>query len=456
MSRWIIFCVLFLLEVGCQGSGVLSRDIVSETTETLDSGDVFERAETSITEDFSIAYTYRERAFQDIARVKVIKRDSPLGEDKVIATLGEGTPSCEFGCVVSPDLRFVAVMSKDARDPLNTTLSLYSVEDAGKIVKTDFSAGKVAFARFSATSLFFTRSVPCSGLGATNCFEVYRLNPDTLEQNMITVLPPVSEGISLLSKGDFVVGEDGESLVFPLQAGSGIAFLVWDGKGISPLLGPLCSSDCTFLLSQSGFETPLMLSSDRRTIVFSGVYNDKELRLYKADLGTFVFSYRLFLKVPYNYAQNACENRAQWQFTEIWGPILFSKDNKDVFFIGAHSCKDNQIKLWTNIYKMPLSAIEGGAMVREEEILNITKNPQGYTASATSITTFDVSPEGGYIGFIGTPIIGSDGALLPTVQGGRHEKDREVFVISTDGLHAPLQLTNDVGWMAQWLVLGKP
>lgn len=441
--------------VGCQGSNASQSDIDTETEEVRVNDQDFQREEPSITENFSLAYTYRERVSRDNARVKIMRRKSPLGEDEMITMIERGTPSCEFGCLVSPDLRFIAVFSKSPANPFSSTLDLFHVENTGNLAKTEFSADDVVFARFGASALFYSKAAPCRGLGLTNCFEVYRFSLETWQEAMITVLPPISEEMNLFSKGDFVVGEDGDSLLFPLQAGSGIAFVVWDGKNISSI-GPLCKDNCSFALSQSGFETPIMLSSDKRTIVFSGVYNDKELRLYKTAKDTSDFSYRLFLKVPYNYAQNACENRESWQFTEIWGPIRSSKDNKDVFFIGAHWCRENQIKSWTNIYKIPLKAIEGGTVVHEIELINITKNPQGDTASATSITTYDLSPEGRYIGFIGTPIIGSDGNLLPSTQGGRHHNDREIFIISADGLQAPLQITNDVAWMAQWLVLRKP
>lgn len=419
-----------------------------------------------VTEDFRVVYAYAGRPGTEVAgrfEFRVADpRDTDSTNDAVLLAAGPGgSLDCSAGCFVDRGLRWVAVATAASGD--GPTLQVVDLDAPGGPAPVGPAIPGVAHAEWAGAVLYYSQKVPCpTGTAAvTRCFDVFRSDPaEPGASQRLTRMPPVEEeGLTTAFQynGFFRVGEDEETLIFFVP--TNVSVTVWihrDGL-LRKVLGPLCAAKDPYgncIASPGGSsmfreDNPVALSPDGRMLVFPLLEENRELRLYRHVLGDPEPRSSTLLSVPSDYLTNACYNREPWQFTEVRGPIRFSRDGREVLFIGASTCEDNLVKPWTNLLRLEVARIGSGTPIGEADFRKVTDNPQGYTARAIAISDYDLSPSGEYVVLAGTPTVDMEGKPLPAQPNGRHERDSEVHATRFDGGAVPAQITNDVMWRAE-------
>ena len=420
-----------------------------------------------VTEDFRAVYAYEGRPGLAVAgrtefRIADPRDTDPTNDQVLFSASPDSTPSCEGGCWLDRSRRWLAA----ATTGQEAAVQVYELSQDGSATAVGEPIPDVVHAQWTDGLLYLSQGTPCPAgvLPTTRCFDILKFDPQhpaSLKQ--MTRMPPV-EGSSPTAvyqyNGYFSIGEDlDRTLLFFVPTHVSLSVWVYRSGVVRQVLGPLCAAKDPYgnCIPPSGGsamyreDTPAALSADGRTLVFALVEENRELRFYRLDLGAGSAepAFSTVLTVPDNYLLNACYNRAPWQFTEVRGPIRFTRDQTEVLFIGAATCDENTVKPWTNILRLSVAKIGAGKPLQEGDYRKVTDNPQGYTAQAIAISGYDLSPSGEYVVFTGTPTLDEDGNPLPTVPSGRHERDSEVHVARLDGQGFPRQLTNNVEWRAQ-------
>ncbi len=418
-----------------------------------------------VAEDFRVVYAYAGRPATEVAgrfefRLADPRDSDPANDEVLLATSAGETLDCSMGCFLDRGLRFLAVARGVSEG--GYAVQVYGLDGTNEPTPVGEPIPGVARAVWAGSVLFYSQKVACPTGTAqtTRCFEVYRYDPtDPSNPRRLTQMPPVEEeGLKTAFQynGYFTVGEDNKTLIFFVPTYESLSVWVYrEGRRVK-VLGPICAARDPYgnCIAPTGGgamyreDNPVALSADGRTLVFPLLEENRELRLYRHEIGDPEPRFSTLLSVPSDYLKNACYNREPWQFTEVRGPLRFSRDGREVLFIGASSCEDER-KPWTNVLAVEVAKIGGGAPLREQDFRKVTDNPQTYTARAIAISDFDVSPSGEYVVLVGTPTVDMEGRPLPAQPGGRHERDSEVHVTRADGSTLPVQITNDVTWRAE-------
>lgn len=422
-----------------------------------------------VTEDFRVVYAYAGRPGTEVSgrfefRVADPKDPDPANDAILLAAGAQEVPDCTTGCFLDRSLRTVAAATAGSGEGYG--LQVYDIGSAGGPAPVGPAIPGVAHAEWAGSVLYYSRKVQCpTGTAAvTRCFDVFRFDPaDPGASQRLTQMPPVEEeglATAFQYNGFFRVGDDGETLIFFIPTNVSVTLWVHRDGVRRKVLGPLCAAKDPYgnCIAPSGGssmyreDNPIALSPDGKTLVFPLLEENRELRLYRHEIGDPDARFSTLLSVPSDYLKNACYNRQPWQVTEVRGPIRFSRDGREVLFIGASTCDDNQVKPWTNILRLDVARIGSGTPLGEADFRKVTDNPQGYTARAIAISDYDLSPSGEYVVLAGTPTVDMEGKPLPAQPSGRHERDSEVHVTRTDGTAVPLQITNDVTWRAESVI----
>lgn len=426
-----------------------------------------------VTEDFRVVYSYAGRPATEVFgrfefRVADPRDSDPANDAVLLAAGAQEVPDCTTGCFLDKGLRTLAAATAESGD--GYALQVYDLGSAGSPAPVGPTIPGVAHVAWAGSVLYYSQKVPCpTGTAAvTRCFDVFRFDPaGPGGAQRLTQMPPVEEeGLTSAFQysGFFSVGEDNETLVFFIPTNVSVTLWVYRDGRRRKVLGPLCAAKdpygkCIAVPGGSSMyreDNPVALSPDGRTLVFPLLEENRELRLYRHEIGDEKAWSSTLLSVPSDYLKNACYNRQPWQFTEVRGPIRFSRDGRAVFFIGASRCDPNQVKPWTNILRLDVARIGSGTPLGEADFHKVTDNPQAYTARAIAISDYDLSPSGEYVVLAGTPTVDMEGRPLPAQPSGRHERDSEVHVTRTDGAAVPVQITNDVTWRAESVFAVRP
>ncbi len=475
MRRWTAWTWVLLGIFACGGGGAapdaglvdLLAFVDAGPSETVtDSVDDASEAPLVVTEDFRVVYAYAGRPGTAVSgrfefRVADPRDADPTNDAVLLAAGAQEVPDCTTGCFPDRGLRYVAAAVGGSGEGYG--LQVYDLGSAGGPAPVGPTLSGVAHAEWAGSVLYYSQKVACpTGTAATTrCFDMFRLDPaDPGTTQRLTQMPPVEEeGLTTAFQynGFFRVGEDEKTLIFFVPTNVSVTVWVYREGVRRKVLGPLCAAkdpygNCIAAAGGSSLyreDNPVALSPDGQTLVFPLLEENRELRLYRHDIGDPEPRFSTLLSVPSDYLKNACYNREPWQFTEVRGPIRFSRDGREVLFIGAATCDDNQVKPWTNILRLEVAKIGAGTPLAEADFRKVTDNPPGYFARAVAISDYDLSPSGEYVVLVGTPTVDMDGRPLPTQPSGRHERDSEVHVTRTDGKAGLLQITNDVTWTAQ-------
>ena len=423
-----------------------------------------------VTEEFRAAFGYQGRiALSDQGKQDLRiadPRDTDPANDLSLASpaLAMLNPAldCNLGCFVDSKLHWIAVatsassgasfvvqVGKIAADLSITMLPLAPIDD-------------VRYLRFGNDTLFWSSlQAGCaadSGPPAP-CFRISSV--DLANGGAPTPLFsfPGSDALSgSMFGGHFTVGEDGVSLVLLNPTNVSQTVYVWrDGKPAKATDAICAAPDpegipgkcgTTGTSSQFSDRDPAALSADGKHLAYALVEGDAELRLHHDNLETGARNYSVLLGVPSGYSTNACYNRADWQYKAVRAPLRFSRDGKEILFVGSSDCAENSEKPWTNLVGVALDRIGSGAKLQAGDLRRVTDNPHGKIAKCITITDFDLSPTGEYALFVGTPILESDGKTEIKDTDQRSLNGAEVYVTRTDGTSQPLQITNSLTWMA--------
>lgn len=466
-----LLTILFALWSACGGGGrdtplidLASLRDLGPPDATPDEGAAAPDTPLVVTEDFRIVYAYTGRTLENSGRVEFRLADPRYSDTAdhalLLATSSGAIPDCSFGCFMDRGLRYLAVATVGSGK--GHGLQVYDLGAPDGPSPVGPFVTDVAHMTWAESVLYYSRNVVCpTGTAAvTQCFDVFRFDPKNPEvAQRLTQMPPVEEeGLTTAFQygGFFRVGEDGKTLIFFVPTNVSVTVWIYRDGLRRKVLGPLCAAKDPYgqcIQSPGGTSmfrehNPVALSQDGRTLVFPLLEENRELKLYRYEIGDPEARFSTLLSVPSDYLKNACYNRLPWQITEVRGPLRFSPLGDEVLFIGAHTCKPNQVKPWTNILRLDVAKIGVGAPLSEADFEKVTDNPQGYTARAIAISDFDLSPSGEYVVFSGTPTVDMEGNPLPSQPDGRHERDSEVHVTRYDGGVLPVQVTNDVMWRA--------
>ena len=138
---------------------------------------------------------------------------------------------------------------------------------------------------------------------------------------------------------------------------------------------------------------------------------------------------------------------------------MFTPDDSEIVFTTELDCpvQDETVcaigelcyskKPRTNLRRVTLETLQTGAVLEEDVVFNVTKNPSGDVALNRRITGFSVTDDGASILFTATPTVDQSGNILENASS-RQRNDREVYRTRLDGKNTE-QLTNDLSWQAE-------
>jgi hypothetical protein len=445
---------------GSTGTGTADAGQTTPDAAEADVPPEIPRVPPDVTEDFRVLYEYRPKVSGQAGGALWLAdpRDrKPSNDIDVSAAAGI---SCRLGCYADRRLEWLVVATEN--DPVRATSTVV----AGRLGE-GFAFQPIAGSErpgvrhvvVAGDHAFTSTLVPdCGPAGASpqSCYEFRRMDlaAGGTEETLFR-FPPQDRLLTSGYSGRFTVGDDGETLL--LWNPALVSQELWLGRGtkLERVAGPFCpavdpAGDCIGSGSPTGFSDvhPVALSADGRHLVWVLVVDDAELRLYSRDLPAGPELYSVLLRTPGSYTQNACLNRADWQYTTVLPPLRFSPDGSEVLFLGYAACGDNKEKPWTNLVGLALDRIGSGQALAPSDLRLVTDNPTGRIPACISMTTFDLSPSGEFAVFLGTPVVESDGKTAVKESDQRQVTGSEVHVTRTDGTSLSTQITSSLPMIA--------
>jgi hypothetical protein len=427
-----------------------------------------------VTEDFRVVYGYQGRiagptgnSGQHDLRIADPRdadpaNDLPLTKPALAALDPDLT--CSLGCFVDRGLRWLAVVT----GPVTRGSSAYTVRVArlGADLSADWTVvppiDGARHVEMSSDAIWWTSPQPdCQADRGppSTCYAVRKIEFATpTVVKTLTSFPGPDALAGSQYQGWFTLGEDGASVILLNPTNVSETVYVWrDGK-LSKVGDPICAAPdpggvpgkCGTGGTGSQFKDnhPAALSADGRHLVYALLVENTELRLYHDDLVTGSRTYSVLLAVANGYTVNACYNIADWQYKDVLPPIRFSPDGEEVILIGSSDCGPNKDKPWTNLVRLALGRIGTGEKLTADDLGLITDHPKGAVAKCVTISSFDLSPTGEFLTFLGTPTLESDGKTAIKDTDVRGRSSAEVYVTRTDGAAIPVQVTNSLEWKA--------
>ncbi len=457
---------------------------------TPDGGDAGVQADiggpVQVTEDFWVAYQRHQRvvdpgatAYSDL--VLTAWQNTKLGDSAGISKFGMGVSpldtakpafeftkssfkaqglSCDFGCLISRDLAYVAVATGDATasgyqyqlGTLNKQLAVF----IGKFGTID----NVIDIHFGGGDLFYSVRGDCQG-GDTVC--QYAIHKRYLANALPngptdTVLIPkmAPDGDSDVVKdttygGHFQVSDDGKTIVILTPTIRSVKVYAWQNGNLSKL-DYICEhpngTDCSGTGSQYHDTDKVAISPDGKTVVLFTIV-DRFLRARKYVIGTEVApTFSNLVEVPAgNYLQQACSvvQKSGWQHVQVLGTPYFSADGQFVYHLGSSHCSDAPTdKDFTDIMALPVAKI--GDAIGPGDWLNLTKNPRDNSTNNRKIFSFSMSPARQVFLISATATVDQNGD--PIKDGTSRElKDTELYTL-TVGDTAWHAVTNELTYDA--------
>lgn len=458
-------CVLTSTLFAC-GSNV-SPEVFEEVDEIIEEEVTHIPRPVEVTEDFRVVYGYQGRIPGPSGNTHLhdLFVMDPRGIAKQVSltkTLANTGLNCNLGCFVDAKLKALAVVTEQD-GPGTYKVRIARLDKDLSPYFGDFpDITQVRYLRFGKDSLYWSSpQLECQSRTnpPSNCFSINKIaieNPSLIER--LFSFPPPDALAGSQFQGSFVIGEDGESLVLLNPTNVSQTLYVWSDGRLTRVGLPICAApDPTGRLDRCGTsgtssqftdKDPVGLSADRRHLIYALIEGDQELRLYHDDLVFGTRTYSVLLTVPNGYTANACYNMLDWQYKAVLPPIRFTSDGKEVILLGYSDCGQNRDKPWTNLVRIAIDRIGTGKKLTENDLFKITDNPKGAIAACISITSFDLSPSGEYVVFLGTPTLESDGKTPIKDTDVRGRTSAEVYVTRTDGTALPVQLTNSLEFKA--------
>lgn len=454
-------------DAGPSGDGASNNDVVTDTTTVVTNP----WAAPDETDAWRILFNYRGRMPTNSGENDLWLMDSWGSNKESLTDLSglkfEDPPlSCNYGCVISPDLSWLAVVTEP---PTATgfTFELGQFNEKLEIKMLKFGQLKdVVDFKFAGSRLFYSKKTECD---APSCqYDVYVIDLAVgAASTKILTYPTATELEHSTYKGHFKVSQDGSKLVLLNTTIRSVTVNMWaDGTGLYEL-DYICKfgtkGNCAGTGSEYSDVDPVAISPDGRYVVFF-TYSDRwqRARLYDTE-NPGIVRLSVLASVPSgSYLEHACDsgNLAVWQWERVIGDPVFTPDGSEVIFLTQSDCPTSDPsacgdepmpclpkKPRTNLRRIKMETLLSEKTVTQEDVLNVTGNPFGDVTDNKRITGFDLSDDGATILFTATPSFSQNNT--PISDGSaRQRNDREVYRIRIDGTNLN-QISNDLEWQAE-------
>ncbi len=385
------------------------------------------------------------------------------GSDQIaITTLGglkdlDPPLSCNYGCFVSPNLKWIAVV---AGPPTATgfTLRLGQFDSSMKVslLKGAEITDIIDF-QFVADRMFYSKIASCAGAACEYAFSVVELEENVNLPIPFETYPKGEAAAGTTYKGHFRVGDDGNTMVMLNTTIRSVQVSMWKAGTGTVQLDFICKfgsqDNCTGTGSEYTDTDPVALDPTGRYIAFF-TFADRwqRIHLYDTQGGVTVTSSIVAEVDSGAYVENACKDGvlADWQWRRVVSDAYFTPDGSEIVFIGENDCPVNGAppkKARSNIYRIKVATLLSGKTLEESDVFNVTKHPAGDVTLNRLPNAFQITPDGATLLFTGTPMYEQSGSLIAD-GGARQRNDREVYRIRLDGTNAE-QLTNYVQFSAE-------
>jgi hypothetical protein len=373
--------------------------------------------------------------------------------------------SCNYGCVVSPDLVWLGVVTgPPTSDGFTFAIGKFNSDLEVSLFKGVTWADKIDF-KFAGTKLFYSEKASC--VGPSCQFNIYRVDLATNvnQRDLIATYPPEADLEQSNYQGHFKVSPDGTKLILLNTTIRSVKVHMWkEGLGLVPLdficeLGS--EGNCSGTGSQYSDVDPVAISPDGRWAVFF-TFSDRwqRARLYDLDNPQVATLTTLASVAAGEFIEHACDPGVlqDWQWQRVIGDPAFTPDGQEVVFTVQTDCTiaDTTVcpsgpckpaKPRTNLKRVKLATLLEDRDLVEADVFGITEHPFGDVAANRRVSSFALSPDGATVLFTATPDRDQSGKPIAD-SSSRHRNDRELFRVRLDGTNLQ-QLTNDLSWLAE-------
>ncbi len=357
----------------------------------------------------------------------------------------EGNYTCNFGCSLSPNLKYAA-LAMASPTASGYTYALGLLTGSPENLEYNFNKlgliEKVADLHFAADYLYYSTPVACGGTGVCQ-FDIHRRGPlsGVSEDTVVTKMVPDNDPdlkSDTTYKGHFQVSEDASTLVFLTTTIRSVKVYAWREGNVSKLdyicEHPLGADTCVGQGSQYHDNDRVGISPDGKIVVLFTIV-DNNLRLRRYNVGSEVgntFSNLVTVPNGQAYLAGVCKvlDPSKPQLAEVKQQPQFSADGKLLYFLAYAVCPKGSLnKPWTDIMALPVDKI--GGPIEDSDWINFTNNPRDNNPTNKHIFDFALSPSKQALVLSATASIQQSGAPIPesTPPGDRSLKDSEIYVL---------------------------
>ncbi|GEM_PF-3526679 len=362
-----------------------------------------------------------------------------------------GNLTCNFGCIISPDMKHVAI-AKSNPGAKGYTYVLGTMNDNLEIFVGKFGQIKdVADLHFANGYLFYSTARNCFDTGKCQYKIMRRALGGGEAEKQLTVMAPDSDpDVQSNPKhttytGRFSVSDDGSTLTFLTTTIRSVKVYAWRGGNVHKLdyicEHPLDNETCVGTGSQYHDNDEVAISPDgSEAILFTIVDRHLRVRRYKVK-GEQAPTFSNIVTVPAGqpYLKSVCLNLKDWQHAEVRARPRYSSDGKEIFFLGHSDCSGSSEKKWTDIMSLKIDRI--GGKLKQSDFTNYTNNPRLNTPENLWIRDFTLSPDRHYFVFNAAPRYSSSGdPISPTDK--RQIKDTEIYTMAAKPGEKAVMITN--------------
>lgn len=373
--------------------------------------------------------------------------------------------SCNYGCVVSPDLAWLGVVTgPPSTAGFTFAIGKFNAELEVSLFKGVTWKDKIDF-KFAGTKLFYSERAACNGVSCQ--YDIFRVDlaKNVNQKDLIATYPPESDLDQSNYQGHFKVSPDGSKLILLNTTIRSVKVHMWkEGLGLVPLdfICELGSENaCSGTGSQYSDVDPVAISPDGRWAVFF-TFSDRwqRARLYDLDNPQVATLTTLASVASGEFIEHACDPGvlADWQWQRVVGDPQFTADSSEIVFTVQTDCTiaDTNVcpegpckpsKPRTNLKRVKVATLLEDRALTAADVFDVTKNPFGDVTANRRITSFSLSPDGATALFTATPTAEQDGKPIKD-SSSRHRNDRELYRVRLDGTNLQ-QLTNSLSWQAE-------
>ena len=372
----------------------------------------------------------------------------------------EDPMSCDLGCVGSPDMKYIAVVTEqNIEGGFSMMLGNFNAQLQVSMFKGVTWDNIIDF-QFVDDKLFYTKKsdIGCEYYCQYDFFRVQL--PYINERVNILKYPTEGELEQSNYEGHFKVSPDGSKLVMLNTTIRSVTVNMWqEGFGLFEL-DYIChfgtKGNCTGTGSEYHDQDPVGISPDGRWVAFF-TYSERwqRIRLYDTENPGTAYLTIAANVADGNYISKACEpgNLADWQWERVPNKSnpVFTPEGPEIIFLTQTTCPlslggAEPKKPRTNLRRIKLDKLMQGTSLTEDDVFDITGNPSDDVTANKQITSFDLTPDGATLLFTATPTYGQSGSLLSD-GSARQRNDRELYRVRIDGENLE-QITEDLSYMA--------